>query len=62
LEVLFAGDHTKNRYIPKINKNNMMGKFIKVFNTCINCPTKSDDALCERCDAKSLEIQVAKLL
>jgi hypothetical protein len=39
-----------------------MGKFIKVFNTCINCPTKSEDALCERCDAKSLEIQVAKLL
>jgi DNA polymerase delta subunit 1 len=62
LEVLFAGDHTKNRYIPKINKNNPMGRFVTVYNTCINCPTKSEKALCERCDGKALEIQVAKLL
>lgn len=62
IDALFIGEHTKNRYIPKINKNNMMGKFIKVYSTCINCPAKSDKALCERCETKSLEIFIAKQL
>lgn len=39
-----------------------MGRFVTVFNSCINCPTKSEKALCERCNGKALEIQVAKLL
>ena len=62
LDCLFFGDHTKNRYMPKINKNNMLGKFVKVFSTCINCPAKSDQPLCERCKNKALEIMVAKQL
>jgi DNA polymerase delta subunit 1 len=38
IDLLFCGDHTKNRYIPKLNKNLMMGKFLKVNSTCNNCP------------------------
>ena len=62
LEVLFAGDHTKNRYVPKINKNNMMGRFIKVVPTCTNCPNKTEEPLCPKCMTKALDIFVAKQL
>lgn len=54
LDAFFIGDHTKNRYMPKVNKNNFLGKFVTVFSTCINCPAKSNDPLCERCKNKSL--------
>jgi len=62
LEALFIGDHTKNRYIPKISKSNMLGRFVTVQSTCINCPTKSEDPLCDRCKGKALEIFVTKQL
>lgn len=62
IDALFSGDHTKNRYIPKINKNNLLGKFVKVHSTCTNCPARSEKPLCERCMGRHLEILVGKML
>lgn len=62
IDALFTGEHTKNRYVPKINRNNMLGKFVTVQSTCTNCPTRCDKPLCERCSPKALEILVARQL
>lgn len=48
-DVLFYGEHTKNRYIPKIGKSNFFSKFIQRKQTCANCPTLTESDLCERC-------------
>lgn len=63
IEALFTGEHTKNRYVPKINlNNNMLARFVKVQSTCTNCPARCDKPLCERCTSRALEIMVAKQL
>ncbi len=52
LGMLFCGEHTKNRYIPKLGKSNPFSKFVQKKQTCMNCPILTDSDLCERCEGK----------
>ncbi len=57
LDSLFYGEHTKNRYIPKVNQNSVLGKFIPVYEKCLNCGIKvQGKALCPSCKPKEPEV------
>ena len=48
-DMLFAGDHTRTRYIPKLNTKTAMGSFLTKKPTCLNCKQVSDSVVCEDC-------------
>lgn len=45
---LFTGDHTKNRYVPKV-KNCSLGKFIVAKTRCLGCQVVSEHPICQSC-------------
>ncbi|CAD8059734.1 unnamed protein product [Paramecium primaurelia] len=57
-ESIFVGDHTMSRYIPKVNINSALGKFVQKRTACLNCKKviKENEALCNFCHDKTLEI------
>lgn len=60
---LFAGEHTRKRYQPKITSG-AMAKFIVVSTSCMRCRAvmKTNDPLCERCEENAGELLVEKSL
>lgn len=58
-DTLFVGDHTLNRYIPKI-KNTSLGRFIVVKTRCMGCQGLSEAPVCQSCEdnEKSIEIYI----
>lgn len=65
VDSLFVGEHTKVRYIPKIQKSNtMLAKFIKVQTCCLVCrkTLQNNQALCDSCQPKTIDVYTQKLL
>lgn len=63
-ESLFAGEHTRNRYIPKVSAMSALGKFVVKKNTCMSCKKVLQDnsPLCEECRPKAIELITVKTL
>jgi DNA polymerase delta subunit 1 len=57
-ESIFVGEHTMVRYIPKVNINSALGKFVQKKTVCMNCKKiiKDNEALCFACKDKTLEM------
>jgi DNA polymerase delta subunit 1 len=58
-ESIFSGDHTRNRYVPKVSACSALGKFIVKKATCMNCRQLINDIknpFCLNCKDKALEI------
>jgi DNA polymerase delta subunit 1 len=58
---IFVGEHTRNKYVPKMATSSGLGKFTVVKKTCLGCKNvlpNEMEVLCERCQAKKKQIYI----
>jgi DNA polymerase delta subunit 1 len=51
-QILFAGEHTRNIFVPKMVATTGLGKFTVVKKTCLGCKNvleKDADVICDKC-------------
>lgn len=62
-EKLFQGEHTRNKFVPKMNQAQGLGKFTVVKKTCLGCKNvlgSDEKCICKNCQPKKKQIYIER--